>query len=194
MSPSRPPGTAAAIPAASARSAASISRRSAARGVPTVKEMAESPVQPRSVAPKSMLTRSPSSQLVRAGDPVQSGVVDRRADHGRERGVREARLVVEERRRRAVLGQHGPGDLVELDQADPDRCLLAHFGQCCRDHAASGAHRLDLGRRLQLYHGKLCSATPIHCHVLRYHVLHGLSPHVRRAGRPASRQVRPRRG
>lgn len=60
MSPILLPGTAAAIPAASAASAVSISRRSAGRARPTVKLTAASPTQPPSFAPQSMLTRSPS--------------------------------------------------------------------------------------------------------------------------------------
>ena len=59
-SPMRLPTTAAPMPAASARSAVSISVTSAGRGVPTVKLIAESPAQPFSWAPQSMETRSPS--------------------------------------------------------------------------------------------------------------------------------------
>ena len=60
MSPSLPPGRAAAIPAASAASVAPISSASAAAGGPIVNEIAASPTQPSRVAPASTLSRSPS--------------------------------------------------------------------------------------------------------------------------------------
>jgi len=60
MSPSLPPGRAAAIPATRAASVVAISSASPADGVPTEKETAASPTQPSSVAPASTLSRSPS--------------------------------------------------------------------------------------------------------------------------------------
>ena len=69
MSPIRAPATAAAMPAASAFSAVSMSSRSASSAWPTVKLTAASPVQPSSSAPKSMLTRSPSRSRYLSGMP-----------------------------------------------------------------------------------------------------------------------------
>ena len=60
MSPTRLPTSAASIPAASARSVTSISRRSSSRGVPTTMLRAESDTQPSTLAAKSTLSRSPS--------------------------------------------------------------------------------------------------------------------------------------
>ena len=60
ISPRRPSGRAAAIPATSARSVASISRWSSARGVPTIRLRAESATQPSIKTAMSMLSRSPS--------------------------------------------------------------------------------------------------------------------------------------
>lgn len=69
MSPSRPPATAAAIPASIARCVAAISAVSSGRGVPTVKLIAASPVQSSSSAPKSRDTRSPSRSRYAVGMP-----------------------------------------------------------------------------------------------------------------------------
>ena len=72
MSPIRAPGTAAAMPARSASLVTSISRLSAGRGVPMVKETAASAVQPSSTAPQSTLSRSPSASLYRPGMPCSA--------------------------------------------------------------------------------------------------------------------------
>ena len=72
MSPTRLPATAALMPAARASYAVLIRRASASRGAPTVNETAASPVQPASVAPASMLTRSPSASRYFDGIPCSA--------------------------------------------------------------------------------------------------------------------------
>src|SRR6185437_6360041 len=88
MSPSLPPGRAAAMPAARAASVAAISSASPLAGAPMLNEIAASPTQP-----------------VAAGDAVQRGVVHRSADHRRVRDGGELRVVVEDRGGRARLGE-----------------------------------------------------------------------------------------
>ena len=69
MSPMRLPATACSIPAYSARSVTAMSSSSSGRGVPTTKDTAASPTQPSRIAPKSMLTRSPSCSAWSLGMP-----------------------------------------------------------------------------------------------------------------------------
>ncbi len=69
MSPIRPPGTAASMPAASVSSATLISLRSSARGWPTVKLTVPSACQPSTIAPQSTLSRSPSRSRYDVGSP-----------------------------------------------------------------------------------------------------------------------------
>jgi hypothetical protein len=83
MSPTRLPTTAAAIPAASARSAVSTNRKSSGRAVPTGKVMAASPTQPSRVAPASTLSRSPSSRTSGVGMPCRAtSLTDRHTTPG----------------------------------------------------------------------------------------------------------------
>src|SRR6185312_10958043 len=131
-SPRRPPGTAAAMPAARASSAVAIRAWSSSRPPPTVSEIAESPTHPSRPAPAS------------GRDAVQRDVVDRGAeDTGVGRHAR-VRLVVEERRAGTGLVQHGAGDLVELAQPDAGRRGGSGGRQHAGDHLARGPHRVDL--------------------------------------------------
>src|SRR5919199_1464547 len=83
MSPIRLPTTAAAIPAASARSVVATSSRSRGRGVPTGKVVAASPTQPSRVAPASTLSRSPSSSSCGVGMPCSAtSLTDRQTTPG----------------------------------------------------------------------------------------------------------------
>ena len=121
MSPSLPPGRAAAIPAASAVSVALISSASAVEGGPIGerdRRVADPAVQRR---PGVHAEQVALLQPVGAGDAVQRRVVHRRADDGRVRDRGELRVVVEERRGRARPGEHVPGRLVEFLEGDPGR-------------------------------------------------------------------------
>ena len=72
MSPMRPPGRAAAIPARSARSVTSMSRADSGSGVPTWNDTAESATHPSTSAAKSMLSRSPSASTWSDGSPCRA--------------------------------------------------------------------------------------------------------------------------
>jgi hypothetical protein len=69
MSPTLPPGRAAAIPAHNAASASSTSVVSSGPTAPTGTEIAASPCQPSTMAPQSIETRSPSRSSRSPGMP-----------------------------------------------------------------------------------------------------------------------------
>ena len=69
MSPTRPPGRAAAMPAHSAASVSLTSVVSSGRTSPTGTVIAASPCQPSTIAPQSMETRSPSRSSRSPGMP-----------------------------------------------------------------------------------------------------------------------------
>src|SRR6478736_4054405 len=75
MSPTRLPGTAAAIPATSARSAASYIATSSSWGVPTKQVIAESATQPSTSAAKSRLTLSPALSRKSYGSPGRTAAL-----------------------------------------------------------------------------------------------------------------------
>ncbi len=94
------------------------------------------------------------------GEPVQHGVVDRRAEHLAEGHRPERRVVVDVARLGPPLLDHPVRHGVEVEQVDPD---VGHPGQV-RQHLghelAGGAHLLDLGRRAELDHAPRIGADP----------------------------------
>src|SRR6185437_545840 len=89
-------------------------------------------------------------QLAAVGDAVEGGIIQRGAEHGGVRDRGEARLVAEERRRRARFAQHRTGNLVEFSEAHTWGGLLPDGGQRPRYDLSGGTDRVDLGRCLDL--------------------------------------------
>ena len=147
------PGRAAAMPAASAASRRRDQRGVlGASGVPTTKLRAASPHQPRRTAPKSTRDQVAVGEHLVVRDAVHDGVVDADAQHGRERGRRPVRVVVEERRGRAVPASTSAA----TRSRSAVECRARRASTTARSASATTApavgHRVDLGSGLQLDH------------------------------------------
>ena len=115
-SPSRLPGSAAAMPASIPRRVASTSSVTSRGTGPIVQVRAQSACQPSRMQPTSMLTTSPSARRApRRRDAVDDLVVDAGADRAGERRVRAVAL---ERGDGARVADHALGDGVEVAGGD----------------------------------------------------------------------------
>ena len=155
MSPTRPPTTAAAIPACSAASAVATSRvvrlaggadRERDRRVADPAVEGGAGVDAEQVAVVQRLGR---------GDAVQRDVVHRQADDAGERRRRGQRLVAQERRAGAVACEDIAGDRVELGEAHSGRRRGPDRGEHLRHHRSGRPHRVQLARGPQLDHVQL---------------------------------------
>ena len=152
MSPSLPPGRAAAMPGGEGRLGRRDQLRVAVGGRPDAEGdggVAHPAVQGGAGVHAEQVA---VAQPVVAGDAVQRGVVDRRADHRRVRHRGELRVVVEERRGRPGLGEDLPGGRVELPEGDARRGDGTGRRQYVGDDLPGGPDRVDLPRRLDLDH------------------------------------------
>ena len=163
MSPMRAPGPAAAIPARSARSVA-LDQRDALRRLRVADDEADGGVGDDSVQGDGEVERQQVAvgERVVVRQPVQHGVVDRRADVVAERPAAEGRRVVDVAGLRAGLDDHAPGPTRSMSSRFVPTALRLFSGlQDVGDQGAGGPGPGQVGGVQDLDHAAPSSRDPI---------------------------------